>query len=127
MKKARSPNGLWKWAMVALSSSLFLSIPALARQSATRGVESDPQSAPHSTAGIVLAVDAHHARLSVEEASYQGSHLSFTLAPDARIEKDGKAIALTDVSVGDPVSVDYRTQGQKKIVTEMTVLTEPPS
>lgn len=121
----------WTWtsrATLALGLLLLASsAPALAENAIPEtdsGVQRDESSA--FAAGIVLAVDAAHGQLALEEASLSGETFTFLVQEDTHLEKDGDTIDLASIAVGDPVSVEYRTgPSGEKLAGSVEVLTAP--
>lgn len=76
--------------------------------------------------GIVLAVDPESNELTLEEASAEAEKTTFILDTEAKLEKNGRAIELSEIATGDPVSVEYdvRPSGQK-VVQKLELITKP--
>jgi len=106
---------------IALAASCALALGVVARAA----TQSD-QSATAYTAGIVLAVDAAHGRLSLEQAGYDAVHMTMVIESDTRLQKAGSPIDLGQIHVGDPVSIEYRIgPAGRDLALSVEVLTEP--
>jgi hypothetical protein len=75
--------------------------------------------------GIVLGVDAPRRILSLEEASFDAEKMNFTVAADAEIRRGTTTIALGDIRVGDPVSVEYEETASGPLAHTVKVITKP--
>jgi len=79
----------------------------------------------HFFSGIVLAVAPGQRLVSVEEASVAGAHRAFTIPRDVPVRKAGSTIDLSRVKVGDPVAIEYETNGSRALAKSVEVLTDP--
>jgi hypothetical protein len=77
------------------------------------------QGSKRSTAKVV-AVDA--TRNAIELKDQTGSNVSLEVSPTAKITKDGKEIALSDIKADDTVSVEWQEEGGKMMATALTVV-----
>jgi len=55
----------------------------------------------------------------------KGETIAFSVDPKAKIEKAGKEIILSKLSVGEKVMVKYKTEANKKIATIIKVIVPP--
>lgn len=108
---------------LALVASFTLALTVTARAA----VQTDATE-PSFTAGVVLAVDAARGRISLEQAGYEGVHMNVVVDSDTRLMKRGESVRLSDIRVGDPVSVEYEIGAMnRKIARRVEVLTMPGS
>lgn len=75
--------------------------------------------------GIVLTVDASREILTVEQASADAPEMQFTITDATDVTKDGNEISLSEIRVGDPVSVEYVTTSEGNEAQSVKVITEP--
>lgn len=76
-------------------------------------------------AGVVLAVDTDAGKLSLEEASLEGEKMSFLIAPETEIRRNGETAELADIEIGDPVSVEYVRSDGKNVARSVEVIIAP--
>lgn len=76
-------------------------------------------------AGVVLAVDPAKGILTVEQASEDAPEKNFMVMDDTELTKDGGAISLGDIVVGDPVSVEYEMTSSGNRAHSVEVITKP--
>ena len=83
-----------------------------------------PDGASMATAGgKITSIDAAANSLvvKVEGPSVPPHDLSLVVADDAKIIKNGNAVALTELKTGDKVTVTYRAQNGKNLVVNIGV------
>jgi hypothetical protein len=88
-------------------------------------IETAAAAQEHFFSGIVLAVAPSQRLVSVEEASRAGAHRAFTIPSDVAVRKAGSTIGLSGVKVGDPVAIEYETNGSHSVARSVEVLTDP--
>jgi Cu/Ag efflux protein CusF len=103
----------------------FLVVFAMASMAFAGGRYQDPQSATQQQAAKratakVVSVDA--SRNAIEIKDQTGANVTMAVSPQARITKDGKDIALTDIKADDTVSVEWQEEGGKMMATALTVV-----
>jgi hypothetical protein len=64
--------------------------------------------------GTVVSTDASGLVVKVDQGSGRTEDVTVLVAPDTKIIKAGKKIALTDVTGGEKVTVNYKTVNGKK-------------
>lgn len=69
--------------------------------------------------GEVVSVDATNQQIVIKDK--EGIQHNFSLDPKAKIEKNGKEIELSSITPGEHVSVVYKKEGEKKVVTFLKV------
>lgn len=103
----------------------FLVVFAMASMAFAGGTFQDPQSSTQQQAAKratakVVSVDA--SRNAIEIKDQTGSNVSLNVSPQARITKDGKDIALTDIKADDTVAVEWQEEGGRMMATALTVV-----
>lgn len=76
-------------------------------------------------AGIVLGVDSTNRLVSVEEASFDAKHLTFSVPADSQLRKRGNAIELNMLRNGEPVSIEYEKTPSGLVARTIKVITKP--
>jgi hypothetical protein len=89
------------------------------------GTYQEPQSATQQQAAKratakVVSVDA--ARNAIEIKDQTGANVTMTVSPQAKITKDGKDVALTDIKANDTVSVEWEDEGGRMTAKSLTVV-----
>jgi hypothetical protein len=82
------------------------------------------------TAGVVLAVSPSRGTLTVVEAGLEANRMTFAIQSSTLLQKgqrETEAITLSDIEVGDPVSVEYQMSGRTAIAESCRLLTAPAS
>jgi hypothetical protein len=102
----------------------FLVVFAMASVGFAWGIYQDPQSATQQQAkratAKVVSVDA--ARNAIEIKDQTGANVTMSVSPQARITKDGKDVALSDIKADDTVSVEWEDEGGKMTAKSLTVV-----
>jgi hypothetical protein len=81
----------------------------------------------HFFTGIVLAVDPVDGLLSIEQASLEAPTMTFRIQSDTKIKKGSarlnrqEAIDLSDIRVGDPVTVEYEESASGALARPIAV------
>ena len=89
---------------------------------AVPAVVAAPESAPMATAGgQITSIDAAAKSLvvKVNDPTAPPHDLSFVVADDAKIIRNGTAIALSELKQGDKVTITHHAQDGKNVVVNM--------
>jgi Cu/Ag efflux protein CusF len=88
------------------------------------GTYQDPQSSTQQQAkratAKVVSVDASRNAIEVKDQS--GANVTMAVSPTAKITKDGKDVALTDIKADDTVSVEWDEEGGRMTAKSITVV-----
>jgi Cu/Ag efflux protein CusF len=88
------------------------------------GTYQEPQSATQQQAkratAKVVSVDASRNMIEIKDQT--GANVSLAVSPQAKITKDGKDVALTDIKADDTVSVEWEDEGGRMTAKSLTVV-----
>ncbi len=103
----------------------FLVVFALASIGFAWGTYQDPQTSTQQQAvkratAKVVSVDA--SRNAIEIKDQTGANVTMAVSPQAKITKDGKDVALTDIKADDTVSVEWEDDGGRMTAKSLTVV-----
>jgi Cu/Ag efflux protein CusF len=103
-------------------SMLLAPVASAAAASAAAAAPSD-SARMASAAGQVASIDAASNSLVVKviEPGAPPQDLNLVVADDSKIIKNGAAVALTDLKLGDKVTITYRPQDGKNMVVNIGV------
>lgn len=73
--------------------------------------------------GLIASIDGSAGSLIVKLDAKSGPphEMTFVVAPDSKIVKDGAAVALSDLKAGDKVNVTYHLEDGKNVVVNIGV------
>jgi Cu/Ag efflux protein CusF len=73
--------------------------------------------------GMVASIDAAARSLVVKVEGQKGDahDMTFVVAEDSKLVKDGAAVTLEDLKQGDKVTVTYKTESGKNVVVNIGV------